>query len=98
MKKTLAVFIITLFFVGIATLPAYAKETVLASKQGNVTKQENLPDLVHRLTKEAVEAAKKHPCVQKAFDAGRKDFNAVVRESLADGVVMVTIFTEENCD
>lgn len=97
MKKVSVVLIAILFFVVATTASVYA-ETVLASKHANITEQESIENLIHRLVKEAIEEAKKKPCVLKAFEAGKEGFEVGVRVTLENGGVTVEIVTEESCD
>lgn len=97
MKNVLAVFIAILLFVGIAVAPAYAKETILASKSGNISEQESVTDLVQRLMQEAIEEGRKGPCVLKALEEGWH-VNVIARVGVGNGKVTIALVTEDNCD
>lgn len=96
-KKAIVVFIAILLFVGIAVVPAYAEEKILASRSGNISEQESVTDLVQRLMQEVIEEGKKYPCVLKALEEGRR-VNVIARVGIGNGKVTIALVTEDDCD
>lgn len=94
MKRAFVIFIAILFFIVATIVPVYAQEIPLATRRGNVTKQEDLSNLINRLTREALEEAKKDPCMLKALKASE----AGIRVMFEDDGATVVIIAKQGCD